>query len=181
MTLTRLTALAGLVSAALALQACIGVAANTSTLAVKSSKRDELRPLAEAGNAQAQFELGESFCCMGPGFDTGTATHWLCRAALQEHPGAMHELGRIYRGDVSRSPAPGQKLMKALRGQRSDRHAMMWMALAAEHGYTDAAESLAELEAQANPDDSEAAAVMRQDWRKQACEYQDVFPEDSSN
>lgn len=139
-------ALVAMAICALVLQGCVGVAANTSTLAIKSAARDDLRPLAEAGDAAAQYELGKSYCCMGPGFDTQTATEWLCKSAHQGNADAIYELGRIFRGDVSRTPAPGQKLMRALKAESSMSHAMMWLALASQMGHAEAGEGLADLE-----------------------------------
>jgi len=161
----------------LALNACVGVATNTSTLAVKASKRDELQPLAEAGDAAAQYELGLSHCCMGPGFDTQTATEWLCRAARQENTDAMFELGRIYSGDVSRTPAPGQKLMKALRARDSAPHAWLWLNLAAERGHEEAGAKRDAMAGDMSADDLRAADAMRADWALLPCEYRDVFPD----
>ena len=163
------------------LQGCVGVAANTSTLAIKSAARDDLRPLAESGDAAAQYELGKSYCCMGPGFDTQTATEWLCESARQGNADAMYELGRIYRGDVSRTPAPGQKLMRALKAETSMSHAMMWLALAAQMEHAGAAADLADLESSEDATVQKEAMAMQANWQEQACEYGQVFPGEADN
>lgn len=161
---------------ALALGGCVAAAVNTTTLAVKSSGRDDLRAAAEAGDAVAQYELGKSYCCMGVGFDTQTATRWFCRAARQENRDAMYELGRIYRGDISRTPAPGQKIRRAMSAKTSDAHAYRWLARAAAADHAEAGRLLADLERDISPADRDAAAALDLDWRAAPCEYGEVFP-----
>jgi len=116
---------------------------------------------------------------MGPGFDTQVATEWLCKAARQDHAGAMFELGRIYAGDVSRTLAPGQKVMKALRAQRSTRHALMWMMLAEQHGNEGAVAKLEAFRKDAAENVAREAEVMAAAWQSEACEYREVFPQTS--
>lgn len=154
---------------------CVAAAVNTSTYAIKGLPRAELQPLAEAGDAAAQYELGRSWCCMGPGFDTQTATEWLCAAARQGNADAMYELGRIYLGDVSRTPAPGQKLRRALSARKSPAHAHLWLSLASEASHPDAGETLAKLDDDIAADERDAARRLAGDWRSAPCEYDDVF------
>lgn len=87
-------------------------------------KRGEWEPLANSGDAQAQYLLGKSYCCgFGGGMSTPKALDWFCRAALQGHGGAQYELGRYF----------------ALRSNRAARmqlrqdliQAYMWYSLAA--------------------------------------------------
>lgn len=161
------------------LAGCVAVATNSTTLAVKSAPRDELRPLAEDGDAQAQYELGKSYCCMGPGFDTHTATEWLCKSAHQGNTGAMYELGRIYLGEISRTPAPGQKLRRAMTAKESPAHAHMWLSLAAQADHADAKEALLKLEKKINEKERARAIEMNDTWQDQLCEYDQVFPPES--
>ena len=163
------------VSTVILLSGCVGAAMNASTLAVKSAPRDELLPLAEAGDSSAQYELGKSYCCMGVGFDTQTATEWLCKAARQGNADAMYELGRIYDGDVSRTMAPGQKLMRAVRAKESPAHAYLWLSLAALADHPEAQERLAELRKKMSDGDGVIADRMREAWRVAPCEYNEVF------
>lgn len=157
-----------------ALQGCAGVAISSGTYAVKASGREALLEAAEAGDAQAQYELGKSWCCMGPGFDTETATRWLCRAAVQGHGAALYELGRIYDGDVSRTPAPGQKLVRLLSAESSPAHALAFHRMAADGGHATAASRLAELEAAASPGLRAEARALETDIGAH-CEYRQVF------
>lgn len=154
---------------------CVGAAMSASTLAVKSGPRDELLPLAESGDSAAQYELGKSYCCMGVGFDTQTATEWLCKAARQGNADAMFELGRIYDGDVSRTLAPGQKLMQALQAKESPVHAYMWLSLAASIDYPAAKNRLATVQKKISTGDGAIANRLKEVWQRAPCEYNEVF------
>lgn len=160
---------------AFAVSGCVGAAMNASTFAVKAGPRDELQPLAEAGDSAAQYELGKSYCCMGPGFDTQIATEWLCKAAHQGNADAMYELGRIYQGDVSRTLAPGQKLIQAVNSRESRPHAYLWLSLAARADHPGARERLAKLKGKIQADDSTLAVRLMEVWRSAPCEYDRVF------
>ncbi|MDH5738040.1 MAG: hypothetical protein OEZ23_06995, partial [Gammaproteobacteria bacterium] len=84
----------------ISLSGCIDIAIMGGTYAARSSDRDELQVLAEAGDTEAQYQLGMRWCCFGLGFDTQTATEWLCQAAKSGHVEAQFQLGRIYQGGV---------------------------------------------------------------------------------
>lgn len=162
------------ISLVIALTGCAAAAIGGGTYAVKATQRDDLRPLAEAGDADAQYRLGKSWCCMGPGFDTQKATEWLCKAASQDHKLALFELGRIYDGEVSRTPAPGQKLLRLATAKRTTAHALAFFKLSAIHGNTDAEGRHQDLEPKVEADDRERAAVIASDFRS-SCTYEDVF------
>jgi TPR repeat protein len=134
-----------------------------------------LKQLAEAGNADAQYELGVSHCCMGVGFDTQLATKWLCKAAEQGQRDAMYELGRIYLGEVSRTPAPIQKVRQLATAKESRVHAWYWLDQAESLGQPDAARKLRTLERQMNEEERLHAAAMTDTSESVLCEYDDVF------
>lgn len=157
------------------LAGCVGAAMSASTLAVRSAPREELLPLAEAGDSAAQYELGKSYCCMGLGFDTQTATEWLCKAARQGNADAMYELGRIYEGDVSRTMTPGQKLMQAVNAKESPAHAYLWLSLAASIEYPAAQDRLARLKKKIAADEGVLADRLKAAWQQAPCEYEEVF------
>lgn len=163
------------IGAVVGLSGCVAAAVNTSAIAVKGAPRSELRPKAEAGEAAAQYELGKSYCCMGPGFDTQVATEWYCKAAYQGNADAMYELGRVYLGDVSRSPAPGQKLRRALSAKKSPPHAHLWLSRAALSEHADAQQLFVKLEKDIADEDLTTAERFASTWREVACEYDDVF------
>ncbi len=168
------TRLLFVITSAALLSGCAAAAINSGTYAVKATKRGDLRPLADAGDAQAQYELGKSWCCMGPGFDTQTATEWLCRAAMQGHDLALYELGRIYDGEVSRTPAPGQKLLRLATAKRSPAHALAFYELAAQRGNPDAAEKHRALQNHAAERDKTQAAAVAEQFHV-SCTYEEVF------
>lgn len=163
------------------LTCCVAVVTNGSTLALKGLPRAELEKKAEAGDAQAQYELGLANCCMGPGFSTQVATEWLCKAAHQGHPDAMYELGRIYMGDISRTPALGQKLRRLAVAKESQPHAYMWLFLAKKNGHEKAIEKLSKLEESISLANKESAVILFYDRKNAACEYDEVFAEETKN
>ncbi len=156
------------------LTGCAAAAIGGGTYAVKSSQRDDLRPSAESGDAEAQYQLGKSWCCMGPGFDTQTATEWLCKAASQGHEQALYELGRIYDGEISRTPAPGQKVLRLATAKRSAAHALAFYRLAATHGNTNAETKQEELAQRLEAPERERAKAISSDFSS-SCTYDDVF------
>ena len=164
-----------LVAAAGGLSGCVAAAVNTTTIAVKSAPRDELQPQAEAGDPVAQYELGKSYCCMGPGFDTQTATKWLCKAARQKNREAMLELGRIYLGDVSRTAAPGQKLLRLATAKEAMPLAYVWLTRASANGHPKAEEWLQKLASRMTDEDMRLATQFDQKWPDIPCEYDQVF------
>lgn len=159
----------------ISLSGCVATTLHSSTLALKSVPRSELRSNAEAGDAIAQYKLGKSYCCMGPGFDTNTATHWYCQSAKQGNSDAMYELGRVYSGDVSRTPAPGQKLRRHLLPKRSPAHAYLWLYRASSLEHSGAQEKLTKLSARINTEHLATAQQFVNDWSNVDCEYNDVF------
>jgi len=166
-----------LLAIVLAATGCAGVAINGGTLAAKSMSRAELTELAEQGDLEAQYELGRSHCCMGVGFSTQTATEWYCKAAARGHSGAMYELGRIYLGDISRTPAPLQKVMRAVTAKRSEPHAYYWLALAAEQGHEQADEELRKLIKGINDGKFQSTTSTIAGAQPEECTYDEVFAE----
>lgn len=159
----------------LVLQGCVGVAVSGSTYAIKASDRPALQARAAQGDVEAEYLLGKSWCCMGPGFDTQTATQWFCQAAGHGHAGAMYELGRIYDGDVSRTPAPGQKLVRLLTADSSPAHALAFFNLAARQGHAESASRATELNQTADDATRRQAGLIEADSAAQ-CQYEVVFP-----
>lgn len=167
--------IAATVIVAIVASGCVGAAVNSTTYAVKAAPRAELQKRAENGDVAAQYELGKSYCCMGPGFDTQTATEWLCKAARQENREAMLELGRIYLGDVSRTAAPGQKLIRAVSAKEAKPVAYVWLTRASAAGNEKAQERLDKLTTRMTEDDMRRAAEFERRWPSVPCEYNQVF------
>ncbi|TNE30703.1 MAG: sel1 repeat family protein [Alphaproteobacteria bacterium] len=156
---------------------CVAAGIGGTTYAVKASARGNYVQAAEAGDAEAQFKLGQSHCCMGPGFSTQRATEWLCRAAHQDHRRAQYELGRIYLGEVSRTPAPGQKILRAVTARSDPEVAFVWLTLASADGDEDAQGKLAKLTEKMPEAAVLSAHGKLADWREMPCEYHSVFPQ----
>ncbi len=57
-----------------------------------NSTRQRLLAPAEQGDAQAQYELGVSYCCGTGYYDTVRAIEWWCKAAKQGHTLASRKL-----------------------------------------------------------------------------------------
>lgn len=164
-----------LLAVAIGLAGCAGAAINSTTYAVKSASRTELQPAALSGDADAQYELGKSYCCMGPGFDTQIATEWLCAAARQDSAKAMLELGRIYLGDVSRTMTPGQKILRLVSANQAKAVAHVWLTRASAAGNEKAGEWLGKLSTRMTEDDFRKVQTINEQWPNVPCEYDDVF------
>ena len=82
----------GLIAVCCVLAAC----GSGSDADKKLDARDVESPLktrALAGDREAQFQLGNSFCCgKSATLDTDEAIRWWCLAAIQDHPGALAAL-----------------------------------------------------------------------------------------
>ena len=164
-----------LLASANLLAGCVAAGIHGTTYAVKSSDRSSLEPAAEAGNPEAQTKLGISYCCRGPGFSTQKATEWLCKAAHQDYAIAQYELGRIYSGDTSRTPAPGQKLTHLALAKKNEPLSLMWFELAASNGHEKAAERTADLRKEMGDEDVGTAEALSADWRSASCHYDQAF------
>ncbi len=94
----------------------------------------ETKKKAEAGDAQAQFELGRSF--VGT-FDSGSAAQWYLRAASQGHVAAQGELGGMLLNGKPRLVGIGSGVAK------NEGDAVVWLAKAANGGSVGAMHLLA--------------------------------------
>lgn len=94
------------------------------------------RPLAEKGNAVAQYGLGNMYHYgQGVRHDFTTAVMWYRKAAEQGHADARYNLGKLFdRGDII---IEGEPFPTANR-----REAVVWYRKAAEQGHADAQYSL---------------------------------------
>lgn len=80
-------------------------AVNSNQVTYDNAQRIKHRPAADQGDAVAQFQLGEAYCC-GKGFyDTDEAIRWWCKAAVQSHFKAQQRL-RVKLGGYSPETCP---------------------------------------------------------------------------
>lgn len=157
------------------LSGCVAASIHGATYAVKASDRPGLESDAEAGDPEAQTRLGISYCCRGPGFSTQKATEWLCKAAAQDHAIAQYELGRIYSGATSRTPAPGQKLTQIALVKKDEPLSLMWFDRAASNGHEKAAGRAADLRQNLEPAEVAQADAYLANWRAAPCTYDQAF------
>ncbi len=99
---------------------------------------------AEAGEAEAQFKVGEAYCCSvheGSGlYNTKTSVEWLCRSARQDYAPAMFKLGKIYSGDVIDGVRVSRRVAQGVAGTSENLPvAWAWLQLAADRDEEDAA------------------------------------------
>ena len=160
------------------LAGCVAAGIHGTTYAVKATDRPGLLQDAEAGDPEAQTKLGLSYCCRGPGFSTQTATEWLCKAAAQDFAVAQYELGRIYSGATSRTPAPGQKLTHIALVKKNEPLSLMWFERASANGFENAAERAADLRDDLEAEQIAKAEALLADWRSAPCTYDAAFADD---
>lgn len=113
-------ALAGLL--ALALAGCAGAAVEGANIARDQVVVDQNMAKAQAGDAEAQYRVGDALCCSMVDdqsvsfYNTREAISWLCKAAAQGHGEATYKLGRIYAGDT----VDGVRVMRRVAQQFTD-------------------------------------------------------------
>jgi TPR repeat protein len=146
----------------------------------------ELTPLAEQGQAAAQFLLGAMLLDGGNGLakDRGRAMTLLTRAAEQQHPGALFELYLAHHPPESlrwaeRLAAQGNRLqghnrhqaalcaevlglehMRGLAVPRDTVKGRAWLAVAVELGRNESKPILAELDSTLSPDERARAQAL---------------------
>jgi len=147
---------------------------------------DELAPLAEQGDAKAQFLLGAMLLDGGNGIakDRGRAMTLLTRAADQQHPGAIFELYLAHHPPESlrwaeRLAAQGNRLqghnrnqaalcaetlgLEHMRGLAVPRDAVLgraWLGIAVDLGRSEAKPILAELDGTLTPEERAHAEAL---------------------
>lgn len=93
---------------------------------ILKEQRAQWQQLADKGDAEAEYQLGMSYCCgYGPGHTDTKAYKWLCRSALQGNEQAQLQLGRMF--------GNGIKLRPLSTPQTID-YAYLWYGLAAAQG-----------------------------------------------
>lgn len=137
---------------------------------------------AEAGDAAAQYKLGNAHCCTIAGsmgvLNNQEATHWFCKAAAQNNSDAQYELGRIYSGDLVRGMNGPAKIGALLTEQPENKPlALMWFNLAAANGNKDAGDKANSLSRDMTPAQLAEAQLHQRSPQTQACEWNDVYPD----
>lgn len=167
---------------ALALGGCVSAALDGARTTADVSKRNHWieKAEAEAGDAEAQFKVGESYCCNMGGvegaYDNQKATVWLCRAAHQGYGPAQDKLGRIYSGDM----VDGVRLLRrvAIRALGPGSNlvfADMWFGLAAAQNVDGAAKRRADVAGELTSGQRAHADALARSWKTAPCTWNDVY------
>ena len=131
------------------LTGCVGVAAEGVRAADNENTRNEFMNAALSGDAQAQYLVGDSYCCTPGDGDDGyynnqKATEFLCMAAKQGHGAAALKLGKIHSGDRIDGVRLLRRAVNAVAG--SDKAnlqiAAFWLTVAQKQGEEEAREIL---------------------------------------
>lgn len=136
--------------ALLGLAGCVGAVAEGANIAKDKATVSANYDAALAGNAEAQYKVGDALCCSineGEGFyDTPRAVAWLCRAAEQNYGPAAAKLGDIYVGDVISGVRMARRIGQKLVGSSTNLEvAYAWYSRAGALGVADAQKSAAAL------------------------------------
>jgi TPR repeat protein len=166
---------------ALTLDGCIASAVRTG---VDMADRSSSRSKAEAGDAEAQYKLGQSWCCTLGGwqvpvadavYDNETATEWLCRAAHQGYGPAQLALARIYADRPAHRSLKARLADTVISAPTNKAAGLMWATLAAASKAEGADTLLGTLTADAAPEDKAEAARMAADWQAAPCTWHDTI------
>lgn len=144
--------------------AAMAACAPASPQVTKQRERARLIGAAEAGEAAAQYQLAQSFCCgPAPVYDTAHAVYWYCRAAKQGFVPAQTALADVLSDNQSRHGDYLGKPPVDFIG------AYVWYSVAAGHGDEEAARRRSELNNMMHPGDVKAAQEQAVHWRDTAC------------
>ncbi|MCG8446210.1 MAG: hypothetical protein MI753_10880 [Hyphomicrobiales bacterium] len=175
MNVKRLLQLAACIASASVLAGCYGVAAQGGAYAMRQAQKSEFEEAARAGDASAQLAYGRSYCCAGLGYSTQKATEWICRAARQDYTPAQIEIGKIYLGNVVRSPSIGTAIIGNARAKRDRVVALAWLKRAQALGNTDANRVISFAETRATPEEIASAEQISRSRASIPCTYTEVF------
>lgn len=102
----------------------LGIAIFTSTIYANSFKTQH--PLAEQGDAQAQYQLGMIYLKgLGVPKDSVKAIQWLKKSAEQGYINAQYTLGKIY-------------VLTSMHNPQDKKQAIQWLTKAGKQGHRDA-------------------------------------------
>lgn len=135
---------------------------------------------ANAGNAEAQYKVGNAYCCSvheGSGiYNTQTSVQWLCKSARQGYAPAMTKLGKIYSGDVIDGIRLARRVAQGAAGTSTHMPtAVTWLQLAKAQGDADAGELAQELWADMDAAQRSQTNQLLQYGLNAPCEWNQVF------
>lgn len=145
----------GAIFIALLLSGCVGVALEGVGVAKDEYNRHDNMEAADAGDAEAQYKVGKSYCCQLQDkttaiYDNDKATEYLCMSARQDYAPAALEMGNIYSGDVVSGLRLLRRAANLVRSHQFDDEqiAYYWYQQAAANGNADAQKALKKLDEQ---------------------------------
>jgi TPR repeat protein len=151
------------------------------------ARRSELQDKAMTGDAAAEYEFGNSYCCKGAGplkeasiYDNNKATYWYCKSAWQGYAPAQLQLAKIYSG----SPIRGLHLVlraSDIVGNDSVNLALaqMWAELAAQGGDEDAADLRDAIIQKTTSKEHQRTEAYLKNWQNAPCRWSSVFPKET--
>lgn len=138
----------------LLLAGCGAVAVETATVGWDKAQVWINMDEARAGDAEAQYAVGEALCCSGDTatgtlYSTADAMRWFCAAAAQGKTDAMLKLGQIFEGDQIDGLRLMRRAMNAVTDvPRNRAAAYYWYAAAGHAGVAEAARTATDLNAE---------------------------------
>lgn len=164
----------------LLLAGCVGAVTEGANIARDKAIVANNSKAAAAGDAEAQYRVGDALCCSlneGEGFyDTPKAVGWLCRAAAQNHGPAAYKLGAIYAGDVVDGIRVLRRVAQRVAGSSTDRAvAYGWLRRAETLGVGDAREASSALWSELTPAERAKAEPMVLGRTPLPCAWEEVI------
>lgn len=134
------------------------------------SPTERLEQSAINGDTEAQYLLGQSYCCgLEEGKNDEKAVTWWCQAARDGHTQAQFELGRLYQmGDLTLA---AETRYRSVPVKKDNVVALAWYAVAARNGHTLAKKYEALLYRNLNSVEKQQAYEMLRDPRSIPCRY----------
>lgn len=163
----------------LALSGCVGAVAEGANIARDKVVVANNIDAARAGNAEAQYKVGDALCCSlneGEGFyDTPQSVDWLCQAAAQNHGPAALKLGEIYSGDVISGARVMRRVAQGVAGTSTNRSvAYAWLRRAETLGMTEGREPARNLWRSLSPAERTDSESMVTGGREIPCAWETV-------
>lgn len=169
---------------AVGLSGCAAPVVEGALQARDSLRRGDLEQAAAQGDAKAQYDLGDTYCCAITGqtdsavsaYDNEKATYWMCKAAQQNYAPAAYRLARIYSGDV----VSGVRILRrsaqmVMTPQKDNAVALMWARRAASQNEAGARALARDISRRASPAELQRANQLASDWQSAPCVWSRVF------
>jgi hypothetical protein len=158
---------------------------------VTASKRGGFEALANAGDPEAQYNLGMTYCCQSGTaiertvsvYDNQKASQWLCKSAVQDYGPAQYQLALMFAGATDKGSSLGSRhaLVGVAANRIADHHsapavAWVWTSLAANNSVDGAATLRDEVDNHMPQEEMDwAVNQLNTDWHQTPCIWNDVM------